>query len=119
MSETALDRLPRIHDLPVDERPRERLRLRGAAALSDAELLAILLRTGSKGENVVALAGRILAGFNGLSGLGQTSFTELRQVKGIGDAKAAQVLAGMVLGQRSVTTRISQAPTIRSCEDIF
>ena len=69
MSESNFDYRPLIRDMPSDERPRERLRLRGASSLSNVELMAILLRTGVAGENVLALATRLLTRFGGLPGL--------------------------------------------------
>ena len=119
MSETVLDPRPRLCDLPLSERPRERLAQRGTTALTDAELLAILLRTGSRGENVLDLAGRILRRFKTLPDLGMVSVADLCEERGIGEAKAAQVLAALALGQRIVSSRPSEKPTIRSAEDIF
>jgi len=81
-----------IHDMPNEERPRERLEHQGAEALSTPEVIAILLRTGSKGENVLALATRLLIEFGGLGGLAD--------VRGIGKAKAAQLKAGLEMGRR-------------------
>ena len=78
-----------IHDMPAGERPRERLQHYGPEALSTAELMAILLRTGSRGENVLDLATRLLVEFEGLGGLARASFSELSSVKGVGQAKAA------------------------------
>ena len=72
-----------IRDLPSGERPRERLREMGAGALSNSELIAILLRTGVKGESVLELSTHLLAGLGGLSGLGRVSFGELGSVHGI------------------------------------
>jgi len=108
-----------IRDMPADERPRERLRLRGPAALSNAELLAILFRTGSAGENVVALAQRLLARFEGLPGLGRASFGELCAERAIGEAKAAQLQAAIELGKRIISTQPDQRTTVRSPEDVF
>ena len=76
--------------IPDDQRPRERLLIHGPGALSNAELLAIILRTGTSDENVLRLAERILAHYNGLHGLAQASVSELNQFKGLGDAKIAQ-----------------------------
>ena len=90
----------KIHDLPVEDRPRERLRDQGPGALSSHELLAILLRTGTRGEDVFTLSKRLLALRQGLSGLAQTSFGELMQQRGLGPAKAAEVMAAMELGKR-------------------
>ena len=77
-----------IRDLPSGERPRERLREYGPGSLSNAELIAILLRTGVTGENVVNLAVRLIARFHGLPGLARASFGELCSLKGISEAKA-------------------------------
>ncbi len=108
-----------IRDMPADERPRERLRLRGAGALSNAELLAILLRTGSAGENVVALATRLLARFGGLTGLGRATPGELCAVRAVGEAKAAQLIAAAELGRRIISAQPGQRSAIRSPEDVF
>jgi DNA repair protein RadC len=89
-----------IHDMPNEERPRERLEHHGAEALSTPEVLAILLRTGSQGENVLALATRLLIEFGGLGGLARASFSQLAGVRGIGKAKAAQLKAGLEVGRR-------------------
>jgi len=110
---------PLIRDLPSEERPRERLRLRGPSGLSNAELLAILLRTGSAGENVVALATRLLARFEGLPGLAQTGFTQLCTERHVGEAKAAQLLAALELGRRVVSVQPDQRTEIRSAEDVW
>lgn len=118
MTDTALEYRALIREMPTDERPRERLRSRGPDALSNAELLAILLRTGSRGENVVALATRLLAKFEGISALGRASFAELCAEKHVGPAKAAQVIAALALGQRIMST-VPQRSSVRSPEDIF
>ena len=118
MPEANLDYRPLIRDMPSDERPRERLRLRGAAALSNAELLAILLRTGVTGENVLALATRLLARFDGLPGLARVSFGELCGEHAVGDAKAAQILAAMELGKRLVSSQPNQRASVRSPQDV-
>ena len=75
----AVEYRPLIRDLPASERPRERLRHRGAAALSNSELLAIILRTGATGENVVAQATRLLSRFNGLPGLARLDIAEVAE----------------------------------------
>ena len=118
MPEARLEYRPLIRDMPSDERPRERLRLRGAAALSNAELLAILLRTGSTGENVVALATRLLSRFEGLPGLGRVSFGQLCAEHAVGEAKAAQLLAALELGKRLVSTQPDERATVRSPHDV-
>lgn len=106
-----------IHDFPVDERPRERLKNYGAAALSNAELLAILLRVGSRGENVITLATRLLRDFGGLAGLSKVGFSELTGVKGISTAKAAQLLAALELGRRLLISSPDARPQITSPTD--
>ena len=78
-----------IRDLPRGERPRERLREHGPSHLSNAELIAILLRTGVMGENVLNLAVRLLAHFQGLSGLARATYGELCSLKGVSDARHA------------------------------
>lgn len=113
MAEDSLVRYhPTIHDMPTGERPRERLIRVGAAALSTSELLAILLRIGSQGENALALSTRLLIEFGGLAGLVKASFTDLAQVKGVGPAKTAQLKAALELGRRLLLTAPNQRPQI-------
>jgi DNA repair protein RadC len=109
---------PLIREMPTDERPRERMRLRGPSALTNPELLAILLRTGSKGENVVSLATRLLARFEGVNALGRVSFAELCAQKHIGPAKAAQILAALELGTRIMSSR-PERRHIRCPDDVY
>lgn len=106
-----------IHDLPEGERPRERLEYHGAAALSNAELLAILLRTGLANENVLQLAGRLLAQYGGLEGLARANFDELCQERGLGKAKVTQIKAALELGRRLVATSPEARPQVRSPGD--
>ena len=117
----ATDPAPRyhltIHDYPRGERPRERLQYYGAAALSNAELLAILLRVGTPGENVVALSTRLLKEFDGLGGLSKASFSELSKVKGVNTAKIAQLKAALELGRRLLLTSADVRPQITSPND--
>ena len=89
-----------IKDMPESERPRERLLDKGADALSDAELLAIMLRVGNAEETAVGLAQRILRETNGLRGLAAMNATELTNIKGIGPAKVAQIKGALELGKR-------------------
>ncbi len=89
-----------IHDFPEGERPRERLARHGAGHLSNAELIAILFRTGLEGENVLALATRVLARSGGLSGLARISYEDLCEERGVSDAKACQLLAAIEIGKR-------------------
>ena len=109
---------PIIREMPADERPRERMRLRGPAALTNPELLAILLRTGSRGENVVSLATRLLTKFEGVDALGRASFAELCAQKHVGPAKAAQILAALELGTRIMSSRPGRR-YIRCPEDVY
>ena len=91
---------PTILQMPANERPRERLREHGPRYLNNAELVAILLRTGIAGENAVSVATRILAEFEGLGGLAQAGFGELRNQRGLSDAKSCEILAALELGRR-------------------
>lgn len=108
---------PTIHDLPEGERPRERLEHYGAGALSTAELLAITLRVGTGGENVVRVAERLLARFGGLPGLAQATIPELCQEKGLGPAKATQVKAALELGRRLLVAAPHERPQVRAPGD--
>ena len=107
-----------LRDLPAGELPRERLIERGAGALSDAELLAILLRTGRAGENVLELARGIVARFRetGLHELLAMPCAEFARIPGIGTAKAATVLAALELGRRARRTAKNR-PHIHAAED--
>jgi DNA repair protein RadC len=109
--------LYRITDLAADERPRERLQRLGASVLSSAELLAILLRVGIKGENAVQVGQRLLAQFKGLSGIRRARFEELCEQKGIGAAKAAQIKAAIELGYRLRNENPEDKPVINSPAD--
>ena len=101
-----------IKEMPESERPRERLELYGEAALSNAELIAIALRTGSRTQNAVGLAFRLLAAFQGLGGLAQASVRELCEVPGVGPAKAAQLKAALELGRRLILSSGDTHPQI-------
>lgn len=89
-----------IRELADDERPRERLLRHGPEVLSDADLVAIILRSGLKGENVVDMARRMLETAGGLPGLARADAASLQRTKGLGPAKAAQVAAALELGRR-------------------
>lgn len=92
--------------MPKSERPRERLTRFGEQVLSTPELLSIAIKNGTKGENALRLAERLLVTFGGLPGLTQASITELTNIKGIGPEKAARIRASIELGRRlSTTTR--------------
>ncbi len=106
-----------IAELPTDERPRERLQYYGAGALSNAELIAILLRTGIKGENVLNLSNRLLMSYGGILGLSRVEFSELAAVRGLGPAKASQLQAALELGRRLMLASPRQRPQITSPTD--
>jgi DNA repair protein RadC len=108
--------LHRITDLGPADRPRERLRDQGAQVLHNAELLAILLRTGVAGLNSVQLAQELLMKFHGLAGLHDANYAELVASRGIGDAKAAQIKAAIELGRRLAAWKPEQRPSIQSPE---
>ena len=91
---------PTIHDMPTDERPRERLKHYGPKVLSTAELLAIILRTGTSRDNVIELAGKLLAKYGGLAGLMRGDFHELCSEYGLGEAKTSQLKAALEMGRR-------------------
>ena len=109
---------PMIRDLPQGERPRERLRDYGPRYLSNAELIAILLRTGLQGENVLAMSGRLLARFQGLDGLGRSSFAELCAERGLSEAKACQLMAALELGRRFISLAPQDRAVIHSPQDV-
>lgn len=108
---------PMIRDMPVDERPRERLMRVGERALANAELLAVTIRTGKKGENVVRLAEKLLAHFRGLPGIARASIAELQEVNGIGPAKAAEIKAALELGRRLLAAAPEERPQVTSPAD--
>ncbi|WP_376791403.1 DNA repair protein RadC [Thermoflexus sp.] len=108
-----------IKDLPETERPRERLLRHGPNVLSTAELLAILLRTGRRGENALQLAHRVLQACGGIAGLARTSVHELAQIPGVGLAKAAQIQAALELGRRIAAATPEERPQVRSAHDAY
>ena len=108
----------RINELPASERPRERLKESGPASLSNSELLAIILRTGTAAENVLGLASSVLTRFGGLTGLARASFGELCAEKGVGQAKAAQLKAALELGQRLSSTQPEERAVVRTPQDV-
>lgn len=106
-----------LREVPEEERPRERMLRQGAASLSNAELLAILLRTGTYEESVLRVAERVLAEAGGIRGLVEMNAERLMRIRGIGAAKAMQVQAGIELGRRLARTAESSRPVIRSPQD--
>ncbi len=109
---------PLIRELPAQERPRERLKKYGAASLSNAELLAIILRTGAASESVLNLSAKLLARFGGLSGLAKAGFGELCMERGLAEAKAAQLKAALELGRRLLSTQPEERLVVKSPQDI-
>ena len=108
---------PMIKEMPEAERPRERLAHYGAGALSTAELLAIILRTGFAGCSVMDLSLHLLSRYGGLSGLARASFRELCQETGLNTAKVAQLKAALELGRRLQIESPEQRPQILSPAD--
>jgi DNA repair protein RadC len=106
-----------IRDFPEAERPRERLISDGPESLANHELLAILLRTGTKDESVLQLANRLLNHFEGLRLLKDATIEEITSIKGIGTAKAVQILAAIELGRRISRLQYDERYVIRSPED--
>lgn len=106
-----------LRDIPDEERPRERMLRYGAGALSQTELLAILLRTGTHRESALHMAQRLLGEIGGIRGMMDLSLEELTNMKGIGPAKAVQIKAGIELGQRLAKARLPEARVIRSPRD--
>jgi DNA repair protein RadC len=98
----------KIREMPQDERPREKLLARGAGALTDPELLGILLRTGLPGANAVEVARQLLKRFGSLSDLSRCTVKEIVAIPGIGEAKAIQLAAAFGLGQRLANERLSR-----------
>lgn len=104
----------RIKDIPTEERPRERLLKYGPEALSNTELLAVIIRTGTKSENALGIASRIICQKDGLSFLANCTIQELGQVNGIGCAKSAQIKAAVELGRRLKNYRRDNSIKINS-----
>ncbi len=107
----------KLRELPVHERPRERLMELGAGALSDAELLAILLRTGTKEESVLSLAQRVLRRYS-LKELAEASVGELKRIHGISDAKACEIAACFELARRLQRAK-RNAKYVKSSDDAY
>jgi len=112
-----------LKDLPADARPREKLLARGAGALSDAELLALLLRTGIRGKGVLQMADELLqgkgggnrkTGFDGIAGLLNASASDLQGIKGLGPAKRAELLAVLELARRALAQQLRQRAVFSS-----
>ena len=109
-----------IRDWAEDDRPREKLLNKGAAALSDAELFAILIGSGNKNESAVELCKRILGdNHNNLNELARLSITDLAKYKGIGEAKAISIVAALEIGKRRKTNEVLERTKITQSSDLF
>jgi len=107
-----------IHDLPEGTRPRERLARLGPEALSDAELIAIILRSGAQGINVIDMATEMMRSYRSLPALARASFTDLQRQHGVGAAKSAQILAAVELGRRVMRADPENLPKVDSPETV-
>jgi DNA repair protein RadC len=107
----------KIRDVHVVDRPRERLMRQGAQSLSNQELIAILLGTGTKNESVLTVASRVLLNFEKLHNLKYATLEEMVAIKGIGEVKAVSLLAAIELGRRLASKDLEERFTIRSPED--
>ncbi|MDR3132977.1 MAG: DNA repair protein RadC [Prevotellaceae bacterium] len=109
----------KIKDLSPDDRPREKMIAKGAAALTDAELIAILLRSGTRSETVVEVAQQVLAlSGNNLNELGKIERSRLQKIKGIGATKAITLLAALELGRRRAAAQAAPRAKIRAAEEV-
>ncbi|HOU16019.1 MAG TPA: DNA repair protein RadC [Anaerolineae bacterium] len=106
-----------VKEMPEDERPRERMARVGPQALSTPELLALILRTGVKDENVLTMATRLLMQYNGLAGLARAEFVQIAAEHGLGPAKTAQILAALELGRRLMAESPEERFQIRAPQD--
>jgi DNA repair protein RadC len=108
-----------LKSLPIDSRPREKLLARGAAALSDTELLALLLRTGTRERGVLQMSQEVLATFGGFAGLLHTGPEDLKKVKGLGgSAKRAELLAVIELSRRAMSQQLKEREAFGSPEAV-
>ncbi|MBC7649894.1 MAG: DNA repair protein RadC [Vitreoscilla sp.] len=97
-----------LKDLPLDARPREKLLARGPGALSDAELLALLLRTGLPGKNALQMGQELVDTFGGVAGLLNTPAEALKKIKGLGPAKRAEIVAVLELARRALASKLQE-----------
>ena len=97
-----------LKDLPQDARPREKLLARGPGALSDAELLALLLRTGLPGKNALQMGQELVDTFGGVAGLLHTPAEALKKIKGLGPAKRAEIVAVLELARRALASQLQE-----------
>ncbi len=112
-----LEYRPRIKDLPTEQRPREKLTISGPGSLSTAELLAIIIRTGTPALTAVGLAQKVISHFGGLRSLINLNVEELQEIRGIGLAKGAQIVAALEFSRR-IAASIEERPRISSPQDV-
>ena len=108
----------RIEDIELSQRPRERLEKYGAEVLTNAELLAILIRVGKKGSNAIQVGQKLLGKFNGLKGLQQAKIPQLCEVDGVGQAKAVQIKAAIEVGHRIARHQSEEKIIISGPQDV-
>lgn len=109
----------KIKDIPLEERPREKFKRNGFSRLSDADLIAILLRTGTKEMSVKDLATDLLKKVGGIKNLQNISLEILSKIKGIGEVKAITLLAGLELGYRALDSETKEKKKIKTAEDLY
>jgi DNA repair protein RadC len=107
-----------IKELPPATRPREKLLAQGAQALADVELLALLLRTGARGEGVLQFAQRLLGRFDGLAGLMHATPLELARAPGVGPARRAELAAVLEIARRTLAQQLKAAPVFDSPQKV-
>jgi DNA repair protein RadC len=107
-----------LKTLPADARPREKLLARGAGALADVELLALLLRTGLAGQGVLQLAQSLLERFGGIAGLLHAQADDLKTVKGLGPAKRAEIAAVLEIARRALAQRLAEQPSFEQVQAV-
>jgi DNA repair protein RadC len=107
-----------IRDMASEDRPREKMAKFGANSLTDSELLAILLRTDIQGENVIALSQRLLRDYGGLTGLSRVPLSQLYNLRGLGEAKAAQLKAALEIGRRLLLAEPEERLQVRAPADL-
>jgi DNA repair protein RadC len=118
LTETTPEYTLKVREMPSEDRPREKLQLLGPQALTESELLAIILRVGTQGESVITLAQRLLRDYGGLTGILRLPFDELCAVHGIGVAKASQLKAALEMGRRLLLAQPEERLQVRSPGDI-
>ncbi len=118
MNESHVEYPTSVREMPEEERPRERLARSGPEALRDAELLAILFRTGARSVGAVALAEKVLRHFGNLRALSRASLEEIQQVDGVGQVKAVEIKAALELGKRLSNFKEPERLRIRKAQDI-